>query len=570
MANRNYIILEDKNGKEVLPVTDGNGVFVEGGTKKLENKLIEIDSKTTELNEQLDTNANNLEYVKISNFGTDFNAFKNAINYCKTNNKNLNIDIDLTLNNVTQIDIDFNIKIITNKSKIKFDNTLLQVVKNGKLEIDILIIDLAEQMFQKIADVRKGGVLIVRRTEFKNFHNTSVSKSCVMFNIENGSFTLFDDIIIENIKTIGNKTITDAIGEQRFIRTTQNKEGENCLGSTIIKNIKVTDFYNIDEMKQAVEEDSDIIVFQHGLSATRHMCIVENIQGVNIGKRMIKVQSPNVSINNVKLDNSEFNSRTTVVSIQTGADNVNVHNIEINADNNNTRAIETFGCKNITIDDVVLNISEVDTKSGCAFNIAGENITISNVKGKVKNLVRFFNPETKNITLKDFSVKVDSILFVYEDFNNNLFANIVIEGFNIEYAGQTNVKCVLFKNNDGNILHNVFFRNCNMRLNTSHEYGVLHFENIKNVRFDKCEIDTLKRGTGVSFKDCDDIFFYDSKIDRATANNSKLYWINSNLESIRSIGSANEIMFSSLIKTPEVQHTDGSSDSVLRKPYNIQ
>nr|DAE30055.1 MAG TPA: hypothetical protein [virus sp. ctE0n6] len=60
MANRNYIILEDKDGKEVLPVTDGNGVFVEGGTKKLESKLTEIDSKTTELNEQLDTMANDL------------------------------------------------------------------------------------------------------------------------------------------------------------------------------------------------------------------------------------------------------------------------------------------------------------------------------------------------------------------------------------------------------------------------------------------------------------------------------------------------------------------------------
>lgn len=55
MANRNYIILEDKDGKEVLPVTDGNGVFVEGGTKKLESKLTEIDSKTAELNEQLET-----------------------------------------------------------------------------------------------------------------------------------------------------------------------------------------------------------------------------------------------------------------------------------------------------------------------------------------------------------------------------------------------------------------------------------------------------------------------------------------------------------------------------------
>ena len=55
MADREYVILEDKNGKEVLPVTDGNGVFVEGGTKKLDKKL-------TEINEQLDTKAN-YEYV---------------------------------------------------------------------------------------------------------------------------------------------------------------------------------------------------------------------------------------------------------------------------------------------------------------------------------------------------------------------------------------------------------------------------------------------------------------------------------------------------------------------------
>ena len=50
MTNREYVMLEDKNGKEVLPVTDGNGVFVEGGTKKLDKKL-------TEINEQLDTKA---------------------------------------------------------------------------------------------------------------------------------------------------------------------------------------------------------------------------------------------------------------------------------------------------------------------------------------------------------------------------------------------------------------------------------------------------------------------------------------------------------------------------------
>lgn len=66
MTNREYVMLEDKNGKEVLPVTDGNGVFVEGGTKKLDKKL-------TEINEQLDTIENEVEvnFEKLENNKSD-------------------------------------------------------------------------------------------------------------------------------------------------------------------------------------------------------------------------------------------------------------------------------------------------------------------------------------------------------------------------------------------------------------------------------------------------------------------------------------------------------------------
>ena len=120
MANRDYVMLEDKNGKEVLPVTDGNGVFVEGGTKKLENKLTEIDSKTTVLNEQLDKMTNN--FITIEDFGgvadgvTDCTiSLQNAINQAILEQKVLKLKGKLFIDKVT---IDGKLSIISDKAEI--------------------------------------------------------------------------------------------------------------------------------------------------------------------------------------------------------------------------------------------------------------------------------------------------------------------------------------------------------------------------------------------------------------------------------------------------------------------
>lgn len=70
---RSYIILEDKDGNEVLPVTDWKGVFVEGGETSLDVKIAKIDK-------QLDTKIN--KYNTLDELKNDSKIKENVL--CET------------------------------------------------------------------------------------------------------------------------------------------------------------------------------------------------------------------------------------------------------------------------------------------------------------------------------------------------------------------------------------------------------------------------------------------------------------------------------------------------------
>ena len=133
MADREYVMLEDKNGKEVLPVTDGNGVFVEGGTKKLDKKL-------TEINEQLDTKATKDE-VDVERKRID--SFTSLPSGSTTGDAEL-IDGRINSNGVTYANIGTNIREIA-KGKAILNNSLTPKKFNDnlyKLSSEVLFTDL--------------------------------------------------------------------------------------------------------------------------------------------------------------------------------------------------------------------------------------------------------------------------------------------------------------------------------------------------------------------------------------------------------------------------------------------
>ena len=50
---RDYIVLQNDNGDEFLPITTGDGVFVDDGKKRLTNKLKEMSQVITQLQDKI-------------------------------------------------------------------------------------------------------------------------------------------------------------------------------------------------------------------------------------------------------------------------------------------------------------------------------------------------------------------------------------------------------------------------------------------------------------------------------------------------------------------------------------
>lgn len=515
---------------------------------------------------QIKENKKNIDFINLSNFGDDFLNFKKAIDYCKTNNKNLNIDIDVDLKNTETILIDFDLRINCNYKMFKMDNDLF--LCSGSLFIDKIIVDEKENGFYKLCYLKSGGQLVCSNSKFLNFKHLGTPKECIIFDVENGSKSYFNNIEINNIKTKGNGTVTDGIGSQRFIRTKTNATDSDEIGTTVIKNIFINDFYNIDNNGNPVTEDSDPIVFQHGVKMF-HNSIVENVKGKNIGKRVIKVQSPNVSISNVYLNNKNFNGEVTAISIQRNVTNVVVDGLEIQGNFIESKAVETFDCENITISNVILNVRSLKTQSGCAFIIGGKNIKLNNIKGNVGGFLTFINEETQNITVENVDLNVEYYSIYYGDFKNGLKANIKFNNVNLNYRDNSfPFQCVIFRNGT-NIINDVYFNNSNFNLLNSYNYGVLSLIYCNNFHFRNCNLNTKSIGYGVYLNNSTNIVINNTFIDKLTNNIANCYLLNSKIDYIESISNNNKIVISSLLSEPIIKHSASSTPGVLVKPYNI-
>ena len=394
MANRDYVMLEDKNGKEVLPVTDGNGVFVEGGTKKLESKLTEIDSKTTELNEQLEHIENNQGFINVKKFGVvgdgitdDTDAMQKALDH----GGNLYIPDVYLLNGEMKIKsnthlLGVNGKTIFKKNKPKYIResdeserwTILASIGSYNVDNSCNNVTLENIIFdgnsgrenenyidESYGDDKSGSKLI----DCANVNNITFKNITVQNNNYLGSgLTSCSNVVIENFKSLNcdvgicifkddntNTELKNYTFKNIFIDGHDMSEGISFYNKSFIKNVKLSDITILNKEKGTAlllgaEYNGEYGIIDGQLS---NINIKNSSNGMMITQYSQNIQANNINISDctqgLLISNYSFNNQLTNININ----NIKSYGIYIgtNCNRNNLTNVNIKNCNTALVDD---------------------------------------------------------------------------------------------------------------------------------------------------------------------------------------------------------------------------
>lgn len=243
------------------------------------------------------------EAINVKNFGIvgdgitdDTQAFSDAIN----SSVNLFFDKDLVIKITDTIDVNSIVKINGNNSTISIHFTTSKNAFNfySNVELSNININLNNLNCKTLFNYSSNlGIISINNLCIKNIKDTDNSTATlgIYINAHNNVVNI-QNCAFENILKLGNNLEGDEFGVNQCIRI-GNSNGTGIHG--IIKNITFKEIHNIDEDDNIIYEDADgIFIFDDDNTGLNKLSI-ENIDGLNFGKSLIKIHSSNISISNV-------------------------------------------------------------------------------------------------------------------------------------------------------------------------------------------------------------------------------------------------------------------------------
>lgn len=339
--------------------------------------------------------------------------------------------------------------------------------------------------------------LIVDNCKFMNFYEDDNKLQTKIIMLYTGSYSKLTRLHFENIKQVGNGIETDAGGAASCILSQdENNNVVNNETSCIIDDCTFKNNWNVNAQGEFIIEDFDSIKLQNDLTNDNSMFIISNINNYNSGKRVIKAQTNNVSINNVRNIANNFSMLSTLAVF---GKNCTINNIVSYCNNMQSYGIELLSCNNIVLSNLKIkgNTKKESLFSSGIIMTNTNNINISNciLEGFSSGLTIWDNTDNIYINNCNFKSIYKSIYINTRTSQNSnpesgiTIKNIYIDNCNFKCDGESKTNIWVISKINNNNLDNINFNNCHFQVDkTNYLYGTF-FSSCNTIILSNCTFD---------------------------------------------------------------------------------
>lgn len=456
-----------------------------------------IDNEVNDLNSSLDNITNTIvpieNFKRLPNETEDSARIKRALEFIGDSGvltfSSGEYIIESSILITGEITLEFNNSTIIPKTNSTFktnDNSRL-IIKNVKFDFK------NEHTTINTIYISKESEFIGENITFKNalFNNSTLYSFCGIY-LEKGCKAVINNVIGNDIKIKGDTAINNNNYGRLIMSGTSDSEKDTYI---TINNVRGENCYNIDSNGNQIIDDFDLVAIQH-IPNDKDICFISNVYMVNSSKRLIKLQSSNVSINNViGVFNSDCTSLITC-AYTSELKNININNVLLqnantfldltrvsngNINNFTINGIGTSSKQNVTIthyNNNNINISD--------FNIINVNHGLT-VQGSTNKYIKYSNG---NITANE---KLLIIANSTADSGSDVLTNINVSNITFNTVNDfTSSPRIHMSKSGTNTIENININDCefncihNSQTNIFYATGVKNL-NINNTRFNfKC------------------------------------------------------------------------------------
>jgi hypothetical protein len=273
---------------------------------------------------------------------------------------------------------------------------------NGPVALENLTVDFnnsfARYPFQWNGNA---GNIKINNVHVKNLKDTDSTTGCAIFFIfgESNTFDI-NSVSGTNLLKRGNGIIGDAEGSLSLIYVTTNTGGTQGT----IQNVYVNEMHNINSSDVIIYEDVACIYIATAAADARNNITIENVHGINFGKRLIKVQASNVAVKRV-YGLSDTGDSSGVLNFQQdfksgcSATDVRAAGIMEYAFSSEANGVKW---KNVIANTTPPSLPLMDTVAIGIF-ITGSNTTVDGFAGTCQRMISLGGPSaiTQNTQLKN-------------------------------------------------------------------------------------------------------------------------------------------------------------------------